>query len=363
MTAYLLAGGGTAGHVNPLLAIADELRRRDPEATIVVVGTAEGLESKLVPERGYELVTIARLPFPRRPNKAAWRFMTQWRKTVAELEHLISERDIDCVIGVGGFASAPAYVAARRSGIPVVIHEANARPGLANRLGARSTLYVGVAFENTPLPHATVVGMPLRREIEQLDVVAQRAGARVSFGLEPDRPTLVVTSGSQGARRINETIVSSVDDILSAGYQILHIVGANAPAQLPVAKGYVSLAYCDRMEAALASATLVVSRAGAATVSELSGLGIPAVYVPYPVGNGEQRFNAAGVVAAGGGVMVVDAEFTPEWVRETLVPLLRDENRIGQMAIAAKTTGVLDGTSRMVNLIELALSHRSHPAT
>jgi len=358
MTSYLLAGGGTAGHVNPLLAIADELRHRDPTASIVVVGTAEGLEAKLVPERGYELVTIARLPFPRRPNKAALRFVTQWRGAVRSLEKLIIDRNIDCVIGVGGFASAPAYVAARKTRTPLVIHEANARPGLANRLGARNTPYVGVAFDGTPLPHATLVGMPLRHEIEVLNVGATRHDARVSFGLEPDRPTLVVTSGSQGARSINETITESFSDILRAGYQILHIVGANGPKRLAEAPGYVAVTYCDRMEAALAAATLVVSRAGSATVSELAALGIPAVYVPYPVGNGEQRFNAAGVVARGGGVLVADREFTPEWVRTNLIPLLRDEAKIVEMGGAAASVGVRDGTSRMVNLIELALSHR-----
>lgn len=358
MTSYLLAGGGTAGHVNPLLAIADELRHREPSATIVVVGTAEGFEAKLVPERGYELFTIARLPFPRRPNAAAWNFVTQWRGAVRSLEKLIVDRKVDCVIGVGGFASAPAYVAARRTLTPLVIHEANARPGLANRLGARSTPYVGVAFEGTPLPHATVVGMPLRREIQTLDVEGTRDAARVSFGLQPDRPTLVVTSGSQGARSINETVSECVEDVLGAGYQILHIVGANVPTHVPKASGYVALPYCDRMDAALAAATLVVSRAGAATVSELTGLGIPAVYVPYPVGNGEQRFNAAGVVAAGGGVLVADREFTVQWVRANLIPLLRDEARIMAMGGAAASVGVLDGTARMVNLIELALSHR-----
>jgi UDP-N-acetylglucosamine--N-acetylmuramyl-(pentapeptide) pyrophosphoryl-undecaprenol N-acetylglucosamine transferase len=363
MTSYVLAGGGTAGHVNPLLAIADELRRRDPTASIVFVGTAEGLEAKLVPERGYELVTIARLPFPRRPNKAALRFVSQWRGAVHLIEALIAERAVDCVIGVGGFASAPAYVAARRTQTPLVIHEANARPGLANRLGARSTLFVGVAFEGTPLPHATLVGMPLRREIEQLDTARERANARISFGLEPDRPTLLVTSGSQGARSINETITAAVPDIVKAGYQILHIVGSNAPEKLATGKGYVSLPYCDRMDSALASATLVVSRAGSATVSELTALGIPAIYVPYPVGNGEQRFNAAGVVGGGGGVLVADQQFTVQWVRENLIPLLRDEEAITKMGEAAEATGVRDGSARMVNLVELALSRGSRPAS
>lgn len=366
MTSYLLAGGGTAGHVNPMLALADEIRRREPAAHIVCVGTAEGLEATLVPARGFELVTIPRIPFPRPRNliPASLRFIRGWPKAVSAIEKLITERAVDVVIGVGGFASAPAYAAARASKIPYVIHEANAKPGLANRWGARHTPFVGVTFAGTPLPHATTVGTPLRHEIETLDIPATQAAAREHFGLDQHRPVLVVTSGSQGARSINTTIASSAAEIIAGGYQVLHIVGQNKPAVLPQLDGYVALDYCDRMDLALAAATAVVSRAGSATVSELSALGIPAVYVPYPVGNGEQRFNAAGIVRAGGGVLIEDKNFTTAWVTHTLIPLLRDEAALDKMAAAAQTVGMRDGTARMMNLIDAALSsaHAQHSA-
>lgn len=198
MTRYLLAGGGTAGHVNPLLAVADRLRRDDPTAEILVLGTKEGLEARLVPARGYELATIPKLPFPRRPNAAALRFPGAYRRTIRTVVDLIRERGIDAVVGFGGYAAAPAYSAARKAGVPLVIHEANARPGLGNRLGARYTPWVGVAFEGTRLPHATFVGMPLRVEIEELDRAASRPAALAEFGLSDDRPTLLVTGGSLG---------------------------------------------------------------------------------------------------------------------------------------------------------------------
>ncbi|MBN9612076.1 MAG: glycosyltransferase, partial [Actinobacteria bacterium] len=130
MTAYLLAGGGTAGHVNPLLALADHIREVEADAEIVVLGTREGLEARLVPERGYELQTIARLPFPRRPSGYALTFPARYRRAVGEVRELIRSRGIDTVVGFGGYASAPAYRAARLEGVPYVIHEANARPGL-----------------------------------------------------------------------------------------------------------------------------------------------------------------------------------------------------------------------------------------
>jgi UDP-N-acetylglucosamine--N-acetylmuramyl-(pentapeptide) pyrophosphoryl-undecaprenol N-acetylglucosamine transferase len=200
------------------------------------------------------------------------------------------------------------------------------------------------------------VGTPLRKEIETLDIPAARSAAREHFGLEVHRPVLVVTSGSQGARSINTTIAESAADIVAAGYQVLHIVGQNKPEALPSLPGYIALDYCDRMDLALAAANMVVSRAGSATVSELSALGVPAVYVPYPVGNGEQRFNAAGVVKAGGGVMVSDAHFTPAWVNSTLIPLLRDEAALEKMGTQAASVGMRDGTARMMNLIDAALS-------
>ncbi|UOE44871.1 undecaprenyldiphospho-muramoylpentapeptide beta-N-acetylglucosaminyltransferase [Agromyces larvae] len=355
MTTLLLAGGGTAGHVNPLLAVADRLRERDPSTRVLVLGTREGLEARLVPARGYDLLTIDKVPFPRRPNAAAARFPARFRRSIGEVAEIIAREHVDAVVGFGGYVSTPAYLAARRAGVPVAIHEANARPGLANRLGARFAAATGVAFEGTPLPRSRVVGMPLRREIETLDRAAVRAEALAAFGLDADRPVLLATGGSLGARRINRTMVEAAGAVLAAGWQVLHLTGANSEVADPQLDGYRMFEYADRMDLALAVADVAVSRAGAATVSELAALGIPAVYVPYPVGNGEQRFNAAGVVAAGGGILVDDAAFTPEQVTAELVPLLADRDRVRAMAAAAVSAGFRDGTDRFVALVDEAL--------
>ncbi|QYF74721.1 glycosyltransferase [Cryobacterium sp. PAMC25264] len=354
MTTYLLAGGGTAGHVNPLLAVADALRARDPDATVLVLGTSEGLESRLVPERGYELLIVPRLPFPRRPNRAALRFLPRFNRAINEVAATLRRRQVDVVVGFGGYVATPAYLAARRAGIPIAIHEANAKPGLANRLGSTLTHSVGVAFAGTRLRHARVVGMPLRREIEVLDRAGSRPEGLTFFGLAADLPTLLVTGGSLGARRINRTVVDAAPALVAAGWQVLHITGTQAEVTDPGLDGYRMVAYCDRMDLALSVADFAVSRAGAATVSELSALGIPAAYVPYPVGNGEQRFNAADVVAAGGGILIDDALFLPAWIESTLLPLLRKPGSIQAMSVAARSVGVLDGTRRTVELIDQA---------
>ncbi|TFC86973.1 glycosyltransferase [Cryobacterium sp. TMT4-31] len=354
MTTYLLAGGGTAGHVNPLLAVADALRLREPDATVLVLGTAEGLEARLVPERGYELLIVPRLPFPRRPNRAALGFPPRFNRAINDVVTILRDRRVDVVVGFGGYVATPAYLAARRAGVPIAIHEANAKPGLANRVGALLTRSVGVAFAGTRLRHARVVGMPLRREIETLDRAGSRAAGLAFFGLDADRPILLVTGGSLGARRINRTVVDSAAVLTDAGWQVLHITGNSAEVDNPNLPGYRMIAYCDRMDLALSVADFAVSRAGAATVCELSALGIPAVFVPYPVGNGEQRFNAADVVAAGGGILVDDAAFLPGWVRSELLPVLAEPERIHGMSVAAHSAGVLDGTARTIDLIDEA---------
>lgn len=357
MTTYLLAGGGTAGHVNPLLAVADRISARHSDATVLVLGTQEGLEARLVPARGYELLTVARLPFPRRINASALRFPARFRDAVAQTQTLIRDNKIDVVVGFGGYASAPAYIAAWREKVPLVVHEANARPGIANRLGSWVATSVGIAFASTRLRKSTFVGMPLRVEVENLDRRGERAAAIRYFGLDDSKPVLLVTGGSLGARHINQTIEQSVTLLLGAGWQVVHIAGEKSEVVDPGLVGYRLLKYCDRMELAMAVADLAVARAGSATVSEFSAVGVPAVYVPYPVGNGEQRFNAKDAVAAGGALLVADAEFTPEWVRTMLVPLLRDRALIAEMALATLTVGVLDGADRMVDLVDSATSH------
>jgi len=358
MTTYLLAGGGTAGHVNPLLATADALREREPDAVVIALGTREGLESRLVPGRGYELVFVPRVPFPRRLNRQALSFPGRFHGAVSGVVDLIRSRNVDVVVGFGGFVSTPAYLAARRAGIPIAIHEANAKPGLANKLGARFTRHVGVAFTGTPIRHGQFVGMPLRPEIEHLDRNGVRRQAEEFFNLDHSRKTLLVTGGSLGARRLNNTLVQAAPELIAGGWQVLHITGERSEVSDPGLDHYRMIRYCDRMDLALGAADFAVSRAGAATVSELCALGIPAVYVPYPVGNGEQRFNAADAVRAGGALLVDDSAFLPEWVHSDLIPVLADTLRLGTMGRAAASVGVRDGSTRMVELIHRALTPR-----
>jgi UDP-N-acetylglucosamine--N-acetylmuramyl-(pentapeptide) pyrophosphoryl-undecaprenol N-acetylglucosamine transferase len=356
----VLAGGGTAGHIEPALALADALRRRDPAVAVTALGTARGLESRLVPARGYDLALVPPVPVPRRPSPALLAVPARVRGAVRAVVEVLDQASANVVVGFGGYVAAPAYLAARRRGIPIVVHEANARPGLANRLGARLTSHVATSVPGTRLPHATLTGLPLRHAIATLDRPARRAEARAAFGLDPDRPTLLVSGGSQGARRLNTASAGAARALRLAGVQVLHATGSQHSVTVERDAGgdpapYVTVPYLERMDLAYAAADLMLCRAGAMTCAELTATGLPGAYVPLPIGNGEQRLNATPVVQAGGGLCVEDAACTPDWVRDELIPLLCDPQRLATMGAAAARFGRRDADERLADLVTRAV--------
>ncbi|MBA0050331.1 undecaprenyldiphospho-muramoylpentapeptide beta-N-acetylglucosaminyltransferase [Streptomyces sp. AJS327] len=358
----VLAGGGTAGHIEPALALADALRRQDPTVGITALGTERGLETRLVPERGYQLELIPAVPLPRKPTPELITVPGRLRGTIKAAEQVMESAKADCVVGFGGYVALPAYLAAKRLGVPIVVHEANARPGLANKIGSRYTRLVAVSTPDSKLRNARYVGIPLRRAIATLDRGQARPEARAAFGLDQNLPTLLVTGGSQGARRLNEVVQQAVPHLQRAGIQVLHAVGPkneipqidNMPGMPP----YVPVPYVDRMDLAYAAADMMLCRAGAMTVAELSAVGLPAAYVPLPIGNGEQRLNAQPVVKAGGGLLVDDAELTPEWIRESVLPVLADPHRLRDMARAAAEFGRRDADELLVGMVYEAVAAR-----
>jgi UDP-N-acetylglucosamine--N-acetylmuramyl-(pentapeptide) pyrophosphoryl-undecaprenol N-acetylglucosamine transferase len=353
----LLAGGGTAGHTSPLLATADALRRRHPDLEIVCLGTARGLETTLIPAAGYPLELVSPVPLSRKVDADLLRTPLRLRTAVREAGAVLGRVRPDVVVGFGGYVSVPAYLAARRRGLPLVVHEGNALAGVANKLGARLTRYVATSFPGTRLPHAVVTGLPIRRMIATLDRAALRAEGRAAFGLDADRPTLLVTGGSQGALRLNTTVSACAGALADAGVQVLHVVGPKGEIDVAATPGgppYVVEQYVDRMDLAYAAADVIVCRAGSNTVAEVAGTGLPAVFVPLPIGNGEQALNARPVVDAGGGLLVADAAFTPEWARTHLPALLTDPERLASMAHAAAAVMPRDADERLADLVELA---------
>jgi UDP-N-acetylglucosamine--N-acetylmuramyl-(pentapeptide) pyrophosphoryl-undecaprenol N-acetylglucosamine transferase len=355
----VLAGGGTGGHIEPMLALADALSRRTASGTaprITCLGTARGMETRLVPARGYDLRLIPPVPLPRKPTPDLLRVPGRVWRAVAETRSLLSELGADVVVGFGGYVALPAYLAARRAGVPVVVHEQNALAGLANRIGARVAARVAVTVPGTPLRGAVHVGMPLRTSISRLDRAAERAAARAVFGLDADRPTLLVFGGSQGAASLNRAAVAAADALTAAGVQVLHARGPKntdvaVPARPAGSAPYVVVDYLERMDLAYAAADLALCRSGAVTVAEVSAVGLPAAFVPLPIGNGEQRLNALPVVEAGGGLLVDDAELSPSWIEDRLLPLLTDPVALSSLAAHAAAVGTPDADERLADMV------------
>lgn len=358
MTNFLLTGGGTAGHVNPLITIATALVSKDSTNRVFVLGTSSGIESRLVPVAGFPLLLIDKLPFPRKIGLAAFTFPFRFLRLVGQVKKYLKMHRIDAVVGFGGYVSAPAYLAAKQLKIPLIIHEGNALPGIANRFGNRFATAAGKAFRSARLSHTEFVGMPIRTAITMLATKKDVASARKFFGLNPETTTLLVTGGSLGAKSINETIEKSRALLAAAGIQVLHIIGGSSDLAEVSETEYRRVRYVDQMELAIAASDFAVSRAGASTVSEFCAVGLPALYIPYAVGNGEQKFNLQDVLAAGGALTATDREFDEEYVRSSLIPVISDSKRLAQMSEAAKQAGVLDGTERFIALIEAVVSSR-----
>lgn len=364
----VLAGGGTAGHVNPLLAVADELTRRGA-GSVTALGVAGGLEDDLVPARGYPLRHIPKVPMPRRPSPAWLSLGPRFNAAVKAAGAVIDETDASVVVGFGGYVSTPAYIAAHRRGVPIVIHEQNARPGLANRVGARWASQVGLTFPGTSLRGGQLTGLPLRSEIAELlrdratAPIDVRTRSAAAVGLDPRLVTILVTGGSLGALSVNRSIAAAGAALLDSGAQVLHLTGKGKDgpvreATAELGSRYVVREYLSEMHLAYGVADLVVCRSGAGTVCELTALGIPAVYVPLPIGNGEQRLNAGPVTEAGGGLVVDDASFTADWVRANVPALVTDASRRATMASAAAGVGITDGAARVADLVAQAVATR-----
>ncbi|MBT0565261.1 undecaprenyldiphospho-muramoylpentapeptide beta-N-acetylglucosaminyltransferase [Williamsia sp. CHRR-6] len=366
----VVAGGGTAGHIEPALAVADAVGLLEPDARITALGTERGLERTLVPERGYRLAMIPPVPLPRKVNRDLFSVPFRLLRSVRATRAVLAEVGADVVIGFGGYVALPAYLAARLrlapgARIPVVIHEANASAGVANRIGARMADTVLAAVDGSGI-EATVVGIPVRGSLTGLDRGALRAQARHYFGLDPDAPTLLAFGGSQGARTINTAVADAAGALGAAGIGVLHAHGpknsivVDSPAGAPP---YVAVGYLKRMDLAYAAADLVICRSGAMTVAEISATGLPAVYVPLPHGNGEQRLNAVPVVSAGGGILLDDSELTAQWVADTIPTLLSDAEHLSQMSLAAASVGHRDAAAAVAQAgLELARVYRDRTA-
>ena len=360
-----LAGGGTTGHISPMLATAEALRRLDPDGELVCVGTPIGLETSVVPSAGFELRTVDPIPLPRQWSPRLLSLPYRIVKSVRQASVVLRDFRAEAVVGFGGYASLPVCLAARRLGLPVVIHEANAMAGVANRVAARFAAVVCVTFAATKLPRQVLTGMPVRSAVAGLDPASLRPHARRAFGLDDQAKVLLVTGGSQGARSINQALAGALPALAGAGVAVLHVTGKRnfaEPVDAPAGMAYVRVPYVENMAEAYAAADLLLARSGAATVVEAALVGLPAIFVPLPHGNGEQALNAAGLVAAGAARLVADADLTPDRLAGEVVELIGDDSARLTMAAAARGATPRDAADRVArHVLDLAKGVRTCP--
>ena len=352
----VLAGGGTAGHIEPALAVARTWRANHAGDQIEFLGTKSGLENQLVPAAGFNLSHISKVVIPRKISLSL--FVAPTTLTQAFLEARAVLKGADLLIGFGGYVSAPAYLAARSLKIPIVIHEANAKPGLANRLGALFTNHLAVAqpVKSGKLSKALITGLPLRSDVSKAlkasgsDWAAARSKAKAALGMSASEPVIAIFFGSQGSVALNKVIADSLPIFEKNGAQLLHAVGKSN--QLPKAgPSYKPVSYLEDMASTYLAADLIIARSGAVTCSEVNALGKYALFIPLPIGNGEQKVNARLVTEQSRGEIIDQSEFTPQWIEKHLDRLLKN----CEMASPSGNSSDLHASEKIVALMEEAL--------
>ena len=358
----LISGGGTGGHIFPALSIAEELRRR-LDAEILFVGAENRMEMTRVPEAGYRIIGLPVAGFDR---KRLWRNIKVISKLISSLgkaKKIIKDFKPEIVIGVGGYASGPVLKAAQRAGIPTLIQEQNSFAGVTNKLLAKKASSICVAYDGMerffPADRIVKTGNPIRQKLLSGDL--GRKEALESFGLSADKKTLLVVGGSLGALTINESLEKGLKDLVSSGIQVIWQTGKNFGNRGPSAskglKGVVVTPFISDMAAAYKGADLVISRAGAASISELQVLGKPAILVPSPnVAEDHQTHNAMALVKKDAAVLIKDSEAREKLVREAL-RLLSDQDRLKTMSEHISEMAITDSAQRIGDEIERLLSY------
>lgn len=353
----VLAGGGTAGHIEPALAVARGWRQNHPQDQILFLGTKSGLEQDLVPKAGFEITFIPKVVIPRKITLSL--LVAPTTLTRAFLESRAALKGADLLVGFGGYVSAPAYLAASSLQIPFVIHEANAKPGLANRMGAQFTKYLALAqpIHKGKLSQGLITGLPLRSDVAKAvqasssDWASARSYAKESLGFKSSDRVVTIFFGSQGSVALNKVIAAALPNLTSTGAQIIHAVGKANP--LPTATtAYKPVSYIQDMATAYLASDLIIARSGAVTCSEVNALGRYALFIPLAIGNGEQQINARLVVDQSRGEILEQNKFSAAWISTNIDRLLQNS----QMAPISGNVSDLAAVDKIVALMETALS-------
>lgn len=361
----LVSGGGTAGHINPGIAIAKYIKSKNPNCEILFIGTQKGLETKLVPRENFELKLIKVRGFKRKLSTDTLVAVKELFQGLHEARSIIKEFKPDIVIGTGGYVCGPVVFNAARMKIPTLIHEQNAFPGVTNKLLSRFVDKVAISFEESEKffkngKKVVFTGNPIRSELLNTD----RKAAREKLGIEKDKPFVVIFGGSRGAEPINKTVSELIS--LHKDERKFYLLFATGEAQYDkimkrlgnLNSKYIKVVpYIYNMAEVMAASDLVVSRAGAITLSELTALGVPSILIPSPyVTANHQEYNARALEKQGAGIVILEKNLNHNILYEQISDLLKDRDKLGEMAANSKKMGITNASEKIYDIIEELLN-------
>ncbi|MEG1184527.1 MAG: undecaprenyldiphospho-muramoylpentapeptide beta-N-acetylglucosaminyltransferase [Eubacterium sp.] len=356
----LIAAGGTGGHIYPGLAIADKLKAEMPEAEITFVGSQVGMEKNIIPKEGYPIEYIRVRGFERELSMETLAAIKGIFDGLKDSKKLIASYKPDLVIGTGGFTCGPLLLQASKKGIPTMIHEQNAFPGKTNRMLGKKVDRVAISFEEAaqyfPKEKVFLSGNPVRTVYKKTD----RKALRMKLGLKENQKMVVIMGGSQGAGSINDAAVTFIAKNRGRTDRVIyHLTGKNqynkvlenlkeSSVKLEKYASIHILPYSDDVHTLIGAGDLVVSRSGAMSVAEIAAVGIPSIFVPYPMAAGNhQEFNARVITDNGGGVLIYDGELKGALLTETIDHLLEDQSSLDKMREATQGIAILDADQRI----------------
>lgn len=360
----ILTGGGTGGHIYPAVSIAKEIKRRYKDAEIIFVGTERGLESKIVPKEGFQLKTIKVRGFERRLTLKNLVAVKEAVFSISGARKIIKDFKPDIVIGTGGYVCGTVMLAAAWMGIPTMVHESNAFAGLTNKVLFRFVDKIALNFEearkyfNNP-KKVVVTGNPIRTDIFD---ITKHEGMH-ELGFDQNIPLVLVTGGSRGARRINQSILSFAEYCSSTGKcQLLHMTGDTqyqavlqgySEKNIPTDSKYVKVApYLHNMPYALAASDLIINRCGAMTLSEITALGKPSILIPFPyAADNHQEYNARALEKKGAAIVIVEKDLTEQMLKDTVVKLLSDKQKLDAMSASSRKLGIKNASEKIGDIV------------
>jgi UDP-N-acetylglucosamine--N-acetylmuramyl-(pentapeptide) pyrophosphoryl-undecaprenol N-acetylglucosamine transferase len=356
----VISGGGTGGHIYPALALVREIQKEKKDAEFLYIGTTNGLESKLVPRENIPFKSIHITGFKRKLSFENIKTIFRFLKGVSDSKKILKEFKPDVVIGTGGYVCGPVVYAAAKLGVPTIIHEQNSVPGLTNKFLSRYVNKIAVCFSDAsdyfPKNKVVFTGNPRASEVIGKDGVQ----GRLSVGLSTTNPTVLIFGGSRGARPINEAVVKSLSELAKKPYQVLYITGdvhydeVKKEAELVGnPENVIIKPFIHNMPEVLAGVDLVVSRAGATTLAELTSLGIPSILIPSPyVTNNHQEKNARSLVVQGAAELLLEKDLNNKSLIHSIDRVLLDQEKLTGMKKKAKKMGVPDSASKMYKLMK-----------